>query len=154
MKPIIDPWANLAVFEKETDARELEATLRSRGFEARTHNDRGWQLLWFFAPPRATFRVQVGAKDAAAVHQYVASESAAAFLAQRALHCPSCGSLKVQYPQMTRRFIMPTILMDFGILFRLVEHQAYCEECHYTWPLQKGAPQPTRELVSGNQVTK
>jgi hypothetical protein len=41
----------------------------------------------------------------------------------------------VNYPQMTRRFVLPTILLHLGIIFRVVEHECYCEHCHQTWNL-------------------
>lgn len=136
MIPVIEPWTNVAVFKHESDARALENRLRQQGFEVRTRNDTKLQLFWFLAPPRATFRVQVGAKAAHAVCEFMETEPSAGLLARRAIHCPACQSLKIQYPQMTRRFITPTLLLDLGIIFHIIDHQAYCEECHYSWPLR------------------
>jgi hypothetical protein len=140
MTPVIDPWVSLAVFKHERDARALEDRLRQRGFEVRTCNDRKMQLFWFLAPPRAIFRVQVGSKDVHAAQEIIESDQSTGLLAQPAIHCPACQSLKIEYPQMTRRFITPTLLLDLGIIFHIIDHEAYCEECHYTWPLRKQVP--------------
>ena len=137
MTPVIDPWVNLAIFKHESEARALEECLKQHGFEVRTRNDRKVQVLWYLSPPRATFRVQVCAKNAAAAEEFVETDHAAGLLAHRAIHCPSCKSLKVEYPQMTRRFVTPTLLLDLGIIFHIIDHHAYCEECQYAWPLKR-----------------
>ena len=137
MKPIIDPWVDMALFEIERDAQALETLLRQQGFEARTHNDRTAQLLCFFAPPRAVYHVQVSATDAISARERLDTEPTAALVVQRALHCPSCHSVRVQYPQMTRRFSTPSLLLDLGVILRIIDHEAYCENCHYMWPLRK-----------------
>jgi len=49
---------------------------------------------------------------------------------EKAVHCPSCGSLRVNYPQMTRKFILPTVILHLGIIFRAIDHECYCESCH------------------------
>ena len=56
---------------------------------------------------------------------------------ERALHCPSCGSLQVNYPQMTRKFFMPTVILHLGIIFHVIDHECYCESCHCVWNLPK-----------------
>jgi hypothetical protein len=43
----------------------------------------------------------------------------------------------VQYPQMTRKFFLPTLLLHLGIIFRIIDHEAYCEHCHFLWRLPK-----------------
>ena len=64
---------------------------------------------------------------------------------RQAIHCPACGSLRVTYPQMTRKFILPTIALNLGIIFRLIHHEAYCDKCHHVWNLTqpKAAPSPS-----------
>ena len=48
---------------------------------------------------------------------------------------------------MTRKFFLPTVVLHLGIIFRLIEHEAYCEGCHFLWNLPKDEsplPQKTR----------
>jgi hypothetical protein len=143
MKPVKKRWDNLAVFEREEDARTLATFLQNHGFESRTFNDRLLQLFLFLCPPHATYRAQVRLDDIPAARELIARDNDASLLVQRALRCPSCDSFKVQYPQMTRRFITPTIMLNLGIIFRLIEHEAYCVDCHYVWNLPK-APKHSR----------
>lgn len=142
MKTKKNRWVNLAVFESQSDAQKLEQFLQARRFEARTYNDRWLQLFLFLCPPQATYRTQVRLDDLHPAQDLLDTDPAAAPLTQRAFHCPSCESLRVQYPQMTRRFLTPTILLNLGIIFRIIEHEAYCEHCQQIWHL----PKPRKDL--------
>ena len=126
------PWVTMAVFESANDGQRLEVALKNKGYAARTYSDRLLQLILFLCPPRALFRVQVRENDLKNATEFLDKDPAAALL-QKAVHCPACGSLRVQYPQMTRRFIMPTIMLHAGILLRIIGHEAYCEHCHFIW---------------------
>ncbi|MDE3067478.1 MAG: hypothetical protein KGJ60_08000 [Verrucomicrobiota bacterium] len=129
----IHPWVSVAVFEDEDAGKALEAFLREHGVEARTFNDRLLQLFLFLCPPRATFRVQVrkhAFKNATAL-----LEAAPPDVLRKAIQCPSCRSLQINYPQMTRKFLLPTLLLHLGIIFRVIDHECYCEACHHIWNL-------------------
>jgi len=129
------PWGDVAVFENASDGKMLEMELKNKGFETRTYTDKLLQLFLFLCPPHATIRVQVRGIDFKNAPPWLDPESAAAALLQKAIRCPSCGSLRVQYPQMTRKFFLPTILLHLGIIFRVIVHEAYCESCHWLWSL-------------------
>lgn len=131
------PWANVAIFENANDGQMLEMDLKNKGFETRTYVDKLLQYFLFLCPPHATIRVEVRANDFKNVTCLLDHEPAASGLLQRAIRCPSCGSLRVQYPQMTRRFLLPTLLLHLGIIFRFIAHQAYCESCHWLWSFPK-----------------
>ena len=68
-----------------------------------------------------------------------------AFL-ESAIHCPSCNSPRVQYPQMTHKFILPTLVAQLMVLLRIMKRECYCEDCHWTWvmptPTLSGIPLP------------
>ncbi len=130
-------WVDMAMFEKRNDGKILEAFFKDQGLKARTYDDRLFRYFLFLRPPRVTYRVQVRTNDSQAVAGLLAAKAPAAV--EQALHCPSCGSLQVNYPQMTRKFIMPTVMLHLGIVFRLIEHTCYCEHCHEMWNLSKDA---------------
>jgi hypothetical protein len=151
MKPRKKPWVNLAVFESQADAQTLETFLQHQRFEARTHNDRLLQAMLFLCPPHATYRVQVRSDEFTNALHFLKSGPYTGMLLTRAIQCPSCGSTDIQYPQMTRRFILPTILLHLGIIFRIIEHEAYCEHCHFIWNLTPGkVPEPPKPVTVGN----
>ena len=131
------PWVNVAIFKDANDSQMLEMDLKDKGFETRTYNDKLLQCLLFLCPPHATIRVQVRGNDFKNVTCSLDHEPATSVLLQRVIRCPSCGSLRVQYPQMTRRFLLPTLLLHLGIIFRAIAHEAYCENCHWLWSLSK-----------------
>jgi hypothetical protein len=126
-------WVSAAVFEDFSAAKSVEAFLRQRGFETRTYDDRLFRCFLFLRRPRITYRVQVRLSDSTRAANLLETEPPEVL--QRVLRCPSCGSLRVSYPQMTRRFVLPTILLHVGIIFRFIDHECYCEKCHYVWHL-------------------
>lgn len=130
-------WVNVALFESMRDGEKLVEVLRNKKFEARVHFDRVLQMFLFLCPPHATYRAQVRADDLKIVAHLLETDPEFVPVLERAIHCPSCGSLRVNYPQMTRKFFLPTLLLHLGIIFRVIEHEAYCEHCHHIWNLPK-----------------
>lgn len=123
------------MFEQFEAGRSVEAYLRGKGFEARIYDDKFFRYFLFLRPPRITYRVQVRRNHFREVVRLLSEHPTPAL--DQALHCPDCASLRVNYPQMTRQFILPTVLLHLGIIFRVVEHQCYCENCQEMWTLPK-----------------
>ena len=126
-------WADVAVLEELNDGQMLAAFLQAQRLEARTYDDKLFRYLLFLRPPRVTYRVQVRKNAFRAATEFL--ERNAPAILEKAIHCPSCGSLRVNYPQMTRKFFTPTVLLHFGLILRLIDHECYCESCHYDWNL-------------------
>ena len=131
-------WADVAVFENLVAGRALQAFLESVGLATRIYDDKFFRYCLFLRPPQQTYRIQVKADCLAGVEELLHAK--APDVVDQALHCPSCGSLRVNYPQMTRKFILPTIILNLGIIFRVLEHVCYCENCHEMWCLSGGIP--------------
>jgi hypothetical protein len=129
----LQAWADIAVFENFNDSKALETFLRNKAFNVRIHDDKVFRYFLFLCPPRVTYRVQVRRADLKSADHLL--ETSAPNLLQPALHCPECHSLRAVYPQMTRRFILPTILLHLGIIFRIIHHECYCQHCQHTWNL-------------------
>ena len=126
-------WADVAVFEDVNAGKALEAFLEGKKLQARTYDDKLFRAFLFLRPPRVTFRVQVRQNNLKTANHLLASDAPDAL--QKAIHCPSCGSQRVAYPQMTRKFMLPTIMLHLGIIFRMLAHHCYCESCHFIWNL-------------------
>jgi hypothetical protein len=131
------PWVNVAVFENINDGRILETFLRDEEIDARVYDDKLLQSFLFLCPPHVTYRVQIRRDHFDKATR--AMDEAHPPILEKAMHCPSCGSLRVSYPQMTRKFFLPTVLLHMGIIFRIVQHECYCENCHLTWNLAADA---------------
>jgi hypothetical protein len=136
-------WSDVAVFEDVNAGKALESFLTGKGFQARTHDDKLFRYFLFLRPPRPTVRVQVHRRDIKVVEHRLTADPPGSL--EPALHCPSCSSLRVSYPQMTRKFILPTIILHLGIIFRVIEHECYCEHCHNIWNLPTAEAQPARK---------
>jgi hypothetical protein len=143
MKARHQPWADLAVFEDLAAGQAVEAFLRGKGFESQTYDDKFFRWFLFLRPPRITYRVQVHGEDLKSADYML--EATAGDLLRSAIHCPECHSLRIQYPQMTRKFFLPTVLLHLGIIFRIVDHECYCEHCHFTWNLPGEHAQPVAQ---------
>lgn len=131
-------WHDLALFESVDAGGALEAFLRENGFEARMYDDKWFRYFLFLRPPRITYKVQVRRNRLTDAFKLLESRPPAVLA--KAMHCPSCSSLHVNYPQMTRRFVLPTVLLHLGIILRVIEHQCYCEHCHHMWNLTADMP--------------
>src|ERR1700712_1193034 len=107
-------WTDVAVFEDLKTGQAVETLLRSQGFPVRIYDDKFFRRCLFLRPPRVTFRVQVFPADIARAENFLTAT--AADLLNQAIHCPDCGSLRITYPQMTRKFVSPTIFLHAGIL--------------------------------------
>ena len=126
-------WRTVAIFEHGQDAKIVEILLKDKHFETRLYDDKWLRLFLFLRPPQKTYRVQVPQNQIADADNSLEREGADA--THSAIHCPACNRLCVSYPQMTRKFILPTVVLHLGIIFRLIDHECYCESCHYTWNL-------------------
>ena len=150
MKPIqpSHQWGNVAAYEQVKSAEKLQHFLQKEGFESRVYDERGLQRIWFWSEPQAWAHVQVSGDRYNEVREFLASNARAQEVLREAIRCPSCASPNVQYPQMTRKFILPTLVAQVLILLGFMEKECYCEDCHYTWvpstpsALRTDAPRP------------
>ena len=127
------PWVDVAVFENFNDGRILETTLRDSNVETRTYHNKWFHAFLFLRSPHITWRVQVRSGQFSTAEHIL--ETSHPPVLEKAIHCPSCGSLHINYPQMTRKFFLPTVALHLGIIFRLIGHECYCEKCHFNWTL-------------------
>jgi hypothetical protein len=139
-------WVNVAVFEDFQAAKNLQGYLKEHRIDSRTYHDKVLQWILFLCPPRAAYRVQVRDKIVKMTNELLALAPPPAVL-NKAIHCPECGSLSVNYPQMTRKFLLPTLFLHLAIIFRVIKHQAYCEHCHFMWSLPEPADSKVQELA-------
>lgn len=127
------PWTNLAVFENESDAHTLETFLQFHRIEARTLDNHLSRLALFLCPPVDTFTLQIREFDLARALDFLTAGSATKQTLNRAIHCPMCGSFKVQYPSLARREVVPTLALHLNLIFRLTGHEVFCENCRLLW---------------------
>ena len=143
----------VATFNEREPADQIAARLREAGIDAEVYDEsheQKWKL--FNLHPRAHMRVRV---------HTTAEERALAQLAEwqheepaldQSIHCPECGSSKIEFPQFSRRTLMgalPAALAATGV----IAQEFYCEACHFTWPPETKA-QPELDILNWPKGTR
>jgi hypothetical protein len=124
----------VALFSQRATADGLRKRLVESGIQAEIHDELRLEKLWFVSKPATGVRIEVPAgqfeRACQRLHELDATEDAL----REAIRCPECKSLRVDYPQFTRKFLIPNLAMGLMAAMGAVEKEFYCEDCHFTWP--------------------
>ncbi len=141
-------FISIASFNTRPPAEKLAEQLREAGFASEVFDEsheQKWQL--FQLDPHAHLRVRVPEPELQkATEQLHAWEGSDTTLAQ-AVHCPSCNSTRVEYPQFSRRTLigaLPAIAASAG----LIEQNYFCESCNFTWRAEPAKPDVDRDALN------
>ena len=125
----------IATFDEPAKAKHLKQRLQDSGVKADVHNEGQLQAVATMSKPHANAKVMVEEQDFDRAHKLMVEWEPTDPDIGAAIRCPNCQSPRIEYPQMTRRFIMPwlaSILFAIGI----VEKEFYCRDCQNTWTNQ------------------
>ena len=123
----------IATFDDASAAESFKQLLIQEGLTAELHDDRKLQRLWFLSHPHAFIQVKVANEDFARAERiYRALDAANDTVVCAAIRCPQCRSSRIQYPQMTRHFILPTLVAHLATLLGF-KRSFYCQSCQHTW---------------------
>jgi len=125
--------AIVATFNDPEHARPVLERLTSAGLHAKLRDETRWQGA-HLAERLASVKIEVPEAEFDAARERLRECSPCEM--EQSVCCPECGSPDVDYPQVTRKFILPslhTILFKLGI----VEKEFYCNTCHATWPVRE-----------------
>jgi hypothetical protein len=136
----------VASFERAAPAERLRERLNAAGLHADVHDESRLQRFWFLARPHAAIRLRVPSTEADAAGRLFEEWQDHDDALQEALRCPQCRSLRIDYPQMTRKFVLPTLVAHVLSLFGVLHHEFYCQVCHFTW--RRPAKLGRRKLVA------
>ena len=122
----------VATFHDRRDADSLSLYLESQGVETKVQDERRWQRYWFLVRPCAGVHVQVSTEHLLFARQALREWETSVGVQRWPVHCPACRSSRVQYPQMTRKFMTPALV---GVLcaLKIIPKEFYCLDCHFTW---------------------
>jgi|SRR5438105_310806 len=134
----------LATFNDLQPAQQLRERLLQAGIQSIIHDESNLQRFWFMSEILAAIHVEIQQPDYLKARQLVAEWSLAGQL-QEAVRCPDCHSCRVEFPQLTRKFVTPTLGIILMAL-RLVPREFYCLDCHYTWPTAVRVEEPRDSL--------
>lgn len=126
----------VATFHEEDNAESLRKRLEDAGIKTLVHDERRLQRYWFMSKPLAGVKLKVAESQEEKARKLLQKWHAEERVLKYAILCPECGSPDVEYPQMTRKFMVPSLL---EILFALgfLEREFYCYHCHYVWPTKE-----------------
>ena len=122
----------LATFHDVDHAQPVVNRLEQAGFHVTMRDESRWQEL-HFCEHLASVKVLVEENEYEPARTRLKDIDAAEHCLTQAVFCPECGSADVDFPQVTRKFVLPTLhaaLYRFG----LAEKEFYCQTCHHTWP--------------------
>src|SRR5262245_45347285 len=131
----------LVTFNNRSPAELVQKRLIENGIDVRINTAPKLEVFWFISRHQFGFRIEVPAEQFEPAHRLLLQWDNAEGTLCDAIHCPECRSLRVIYPQYTRRSLIPNLIV--GTLAALGhEQEYYCEDCHYTWP--KAGTHPAR----------
>ncbi len=127
----------IATFNEPAKAKELKTRFQKAGLRADVHNEAPLQTVGFMSRPQANVKVFIEDSDFERAQSLMVEwESTDPAIAAALVRCPQCGSSRIEYPQMTRKFLTPALV---GVLcaIKIIPKEFYCEDCHFTWNNQQ-----------------
>ncbi len=134
----------VALFSNRAKAEPLQRRLVESGVAAEIHDELRLEKLWFVSKPACGVRLEVPADQFERAYQLLVDWDSAEGALRDAIRCPECKSLRVDYPQFTRKFLIPNLAMGLMAALHAVQKEYYCEDCHFTWPKEGTKPSALR----------
>ena len=134
----------VALFSSSAKAGPLKQRLVQAGIQAEVHEELRLEKLWFVSKSSAGARLDAPANQFERACQLLLEWDMAEGALRDAIRCPECKSLRVDYPQFTRKSFIPNLAMGLSAKIGLVEKEFYCQGCHYTWPKEGTRPRAAR----------
>lgn len=122
----------VATFNELSQAVPVKMRLQAAGVDAAIYDERKIQRYWFMSEPLAGVRLNVALPDYERATRLLAEWDKMEGILCQAVHCPQCYSSRVEYPQVTRKFMSPNVV-EVLFAFRLMQRKFYCLDCHNTW---------------------
>ncbi|HEX9047077.1 MAG TPA: hypothetical protein VF988_08615 [Verrucomicrobiae bacterium] len=122
----------VAFFTDRMAAEPVRVHLRQAGVPAVIQDEPWLTWLWFVPNHRAGKRIEVPLPYFKLAERLLLTWNAEGEL-RAAIHCPECGSLRVDYPQFTEKSFVTNLAFGFLAGVGLIEKDFYCEHCHFMW---------------------
>ena len=127
----------IATFNEPAKAKELKTRFQKAGLRADVHNEGPLQAVWFMSKPQANAKVFIEDSDFERAQSLMVEwESTDPAIAAALVRCLQCGSSRIEYPQMTRKFLTPALVAVLCAI-KIIPKEFYCEDCHFTWSNQQ-----------------
>jgi hypothetical protein len=136
----------LATFNEPEQARLFQERLARVEIPAVIHDESKLERFWFMSEPLAAVHVEVRRPDYLRARQLMSEWERAGDPSAGMVRCPECGSSRVEFPQISRKFLMP-VAQAFFMALHLIPREYYCEDCHFTWPKERPV-EPERDVLN------
>lgn len=143
MKKTVPPQPHritVATFDRLEAAQSFRHHLAERIIPSALLDERNAQRFWFLAPRRSGVHVQVEPELARSARTHLALWEQGVPASERPIRCPHCDSSRVEFPQLGRNFILPTLMGHLAVALGLQKRRHYCQDCHETWPETEETP--------------
>jgi len=127
----------VALFPNRATAEPLQKRLADSGVHAEIHDELKLEKLWFVSKRDTGVRLEVPCDEFEKAERLMIEPDFEP-KTREAVHCPECGSLRIQYPQVTQKSIMTNLFMGLAAEVGILGRNYYCEDCHCTWPHDPG----------------
>jgi hypothetical protein len=124
----------LVLFNNQSDAEPLLKRLVENGIPTRMTA----------CQPHGSVRLEVPDDQFGRVYHLLVDWDVQDGALRRAIRCPECRSLRVEYPQYSHKSILPNLLVGFLVTIGAADKEFYCHDCHFTWPREGIKPSPLR----------
>ncbi len=132
----------VATFNEWEPARELQSRLEKVRIQAIIRDESKLERFWFMSEPAAAIHVEVRQPDYVTARQQIKEWNQRDGILRQAVICPECGSPRIEFPQITRKFLMPVVEACL-MLLHIMPREFYCLDCQYSWPKKRP---PKREF--------
>src|SRR5207249_1228326 len=120
----------VATFDESSRAEPLKEKLEKAGIHAEIHDESKYEWFWFVIKPVAGIRLKVHKKNFETARGLVRKWDATEGVLRHAVRCPQCGCSRIEYPQFTRKFLLPN-LVGLASLLHIIDKEFFCQECEY-----------------------
>jgi hypothetical protein len=135
----------VALFNERAKAEPIQARLSGVGIRAEIHEELRLEKLWFISKKKGCgSRIEVPSNQFERAEQLLLDWDNSEGILRGAIRCPECKSLRVDYPQFTRKSLLTNLALGLAAEVGVVERDYYCRDCHFTWPRQGTKPRPDR----------
>jgi len=125
---------SVAIFPNRHLAEPARERLLKAGIKAEIHDELRLEKLWNVSKAEAGARLEVTCDDFERAYNILQDWGANAGGLRDAIRCPECNSVRVDYPQFTRKAFLPNLALGTLASLGILEKEYYCQDCHYTWP--------------------
>lgn len=124
----------IATFNEMAPAEQLRVQFHQAGVSAVLKDESRLERFWFMSEPLAALHVEVPQMDYLEARRLMSEWEKSGDLLKTAVRCPECKSSRVEFPQVTRKFLTPALCQMLLMTLHVMPREYYCQDCHFTWP--------------------